>query len=73
LSAPVERLLEQDVLWTDLPKPQSKDGLYAVREGVLEIGVARVRVYLLNNGERVFDADDVAAFLLPTPMPGEGR
>lgn len=61
--SPIEKLLEQEVDWTELPEPENKDGLYAVREGVLEIGAAKLRVYVLNDGDRYIDADDVVAFL----------
>lgn len=40
---PIEALLEQEVEWIELPEPEIKDGLYAVREGTLEIGTARLR------------------------------
>lgn len=69
MSTPIEKLLEQEVEWTELPAPEDKDGLYAVREGVLEIGAARLRTYVLNDGQRVFDADDVAGFFTPPPIP----
>ncbi len=72
MASPVEQLLDQEVEWTDLPEPESPDGLYAVREGVLEVGTARLRTYVLNNEERVFDADDVVAFLTPPHIP-DGR
>ncbi len=67
----IERLLD-GVDWTDLPEPEDKDGLYAVREGMVEIGAARFKVYVLNDGQRVFDADSVADFFTPPPIP-DGR
>jgi hypothetical protein len=65
VTAPIEALLGQEVEWTELPEPEKKDGLYAVQEGTLEIGAARFRAYVLNDGQRVFDADDVAGFFRP--------
>lgn len=58
----IEAMLERNVQWTELPEPENKEGLYAVKEGVLELGALRLRAYVLNNGERVFDADDVGRF-----------
>lgn len=53
----IEAMLEREVEWTDLPEPEVK-----VKQGVLELGALRLRTYVLNNGERVFDADDVGQF-----------
>jgi hypothetical protein len=58
----IESMLERNVEWTDLPEPETTDGLYAVKQGVLELGALRLRSYVLNNGERVFDADDVGRY-----------
>jgi hypothetical protein len=71
LTVPIEKLLDGLEL-KSLPEPAEKlDGLYAIREGELEIGAARLRVYQLNDGQRVFDAESVAAFLTPPSIPDE--
>lgn len=41
------------------------DALYATHEATLEIGDSTLRCYQLNDGQRVFDADDVHAFFTP--------
>jgi len=63
VSAPIHRLLDT-LDWTPVDKPEGvdPDGLYATHEGVLEIGGARLRCYQLSDGQRVFDAGDVAEF-----------
>lgn len=72
MTGPIEKLLEQEVEWIRLPEPKSSDGLYAVREGTLEIGAARLKVFVLNDGQRVFDAESVRDFLTAPPIP-DGR
>lgn len=74
LTAPVEKMMER-VEWRELPDPEEEiapGGLYATHEGILEIGAARLRCYTLNGGQRVFDADSVAAFFAPPLIP-DGR
>lgn len=39
------------------PTGKSGDGLYATHEGVLDFCGFHLKVYTLNNGQRVFDAD----------------
>jgi hypothetical protein len=63
----IQKLLEE-VAWTPLPHPMLPTGgdpdvPYATHEGQLAFGDARLRVYLLNDGERIINADDLAAFL----------
>lgn len=63
MNSPIEKLLDQEVEWEKIdPKGfVGEEGtLYATHQGVLEIGAAKLRVYQLNDGQRVFDADDVA-------------
>ena len=73
MSKPIERLLDQKVQWEEIPLEgcsfAGEPGvLYATHSGTLEIGAARFRVYQLNDGRRVFDADDVAALgRFPSP------
>lgn len=38
------------------------EGLYATHQGVLEIAGFKLKAYRLNDGQRVFDCDDVEAF-----------
>lgn len=60
-TAGIEKLLDE-VEWRELPLPhRSLDGLYATHQGVVEFGTFRLRCYTLNDGRRVFDADDMAA------------
>lgn len=39
------------------------DGLYATHQGVIDLAGIRLPVYRLSNGESVFDADAVRAWL----------
>lgn len=46
--------------------PVNDDALPTViSESVLEIGACKLRCYVLSNGKRIFDADDVRAFFGP--------
>lgn len=70
--APIERMLAM-VDWKALDLTGARftdepDALYATHEGTVEFGAAKLRCYQLNDGSRVFDADDVAAFFTP-PWP----
>lgn len=57
----LERMLET-VAWNEYPDPApDASGLHATHWGHLEFGGVRLRCYLLNDGQRVFDADDVEA------------
>lgn len=40
----------------------NSDDLFATHEGFLEIAGRQLKVYQLNDGQRVFDADSVAEF-----------
>lgn len=59
----MDRLLDA-VEWHELPPPEDKaqDG-YATYQGVLVIGDATFRCYVLSDGRRLIDADDVQKFL----------
>lgn len=60
---PIDFLLNA-VEWTETDHAEHEhgDGLYATHEGVLWMGDVSLRCYTLNNGARVFDADDVDRF-----------
>ena len=62
---PIEMLLDR-VSWEDTgrePAPTDGDTLFATHEGTLEIMGHSLRCYRLNNGQAVFNADDLEAFL----------
>lgn len=47
-----------------VPKPEgvSDCDLYATHEGVLNLGTEKMKVYILNNGQRIIDAEDMNRF-----------
>lgn len=60
---PIERMLDR-VEWVAVPPPDGGTSLpYATHVGELSFVGSTLRCYQLNNGMRVFDADDIAAFL----------
>lgn len=64
MKTPIEQLLDR-VEWTEInidPDPESP-GLYATHVGLLNIAGVELPVFILNNGERVFDADAVKEWL----------
>lgn len=73
----MDRMLDL-VEWRALGEPHvsmagDPDALYATHEGVLDFGPFQLRCYSLNDGQRVFDADDVAAvFSKPEAGTAEG-
>lgn len=64
MKTPIEMILD-NVVWIELNNPdKSNDGTpWATHEGVCEIMGRRFKCYRLNTGQRVFDVDDVNAFL----------
>lgn len=53
-----------DRLVKPVKKPENWDGKlpYITHEGVMEIGKKKLRCYVLNNGMRIFNAEDVESF-----------
>jgi hypothetical protein len=67
MTTPVDRLLD-GVTWRPEPPPAVTGGLpYVTHSGVLRIpGLPDLRCYVLSNGKRIFDAEDIeAAFGMP--------
>lgn len=65
MSAPIDKLLDA-VAWEMIPRVAAaqNSGLpFATHSGVLEIAGLKLLVYVLNTGERVFDAKSVAEML----------
>ncbi|MEG1402371.1 hypothetical protein [Bacteroides sp.] len=64
MTAPIEALLDS-IQYEDIEKGESvTDGtLYAVKKGILDIEGYKLTVYVLNNGQRIFDANDFENFL----------
>lgn len=63
MSTPTDAIFAT-VQWEDIPQTKSHPpgSLFATHEGKLTIGDFTFRCYQLNNGQRVFDAEDVEAF-----------
>lgn len=62
MTAPISRMLDA-VEWEVLPPQEPSDGLpVATHAGILTIAGYPFRVFQLSNGQRVFDADDLAQF-----------
>lgn len=66
--SPIDVMLDS-VVWTGCESLDRHDGLpYPTHEGVLDIAGAKIRVYQLNTGVRICDADDIENFF--TSMRG---
>lgn len=64
MKTPIEAIMDR-MQFTPVKRiiPAPDDGtLYATHEGVMDLGEMRLRVYQLNNGQRVIDAQDVEDF-----------
>lgn len=59
--APIDLLMDT-VNWTQREGNPPSDGLYATHEGVVDIGGFKLKVYRLNDGRAVIDAEDMDAF-----------
>jgi hypothetical protein len=59
-----DRLLDT-VEWQKLPPPDEAnlDGTYATHQGTLTIGDTTLRCYVLSDGQRLIDAEDVQKLL----------
>ncbi len=54
------------------PPPNIKPGdKYATHAGEITIADIKLRVYVLNTGERIFNADDLKVFLEPLGLAGD--
>ncbi len=64
MKTPIEEILDR-IQYEDIEKGESvTDGtLYAVKKGILDIEGYKLTVYVLNNGQRIFDANDFENFL----------
>ena len=66
MSTKMDHLLD-GIDWQELPKPSEYDlygdEVYATHQGVLTIGDVTLRCYILNDGTRLIDADDVHRIL----------
>ena len=64
MKAPIEEILDR-IQYEDIEKGESvTDGtLYAVKKGVLDIEGYKLTVYVLNDGQRIFDANGFENFL----------
>jgi hypothetical protein len=62
-TTPIERMLDTvdyhpvKAMQIDTKMP------YVTHEGVLTIGTAKLRIYVLNDGRRIIDSEDVEIFL----------
>lgn len=65
MTTPIEALLDS-IQYEDVEKGESiTDGtLYAVKKGILDIKGYKITVYVLNNGQRIFYANDFVNFLI---------
>lgn len=63
MNSPMDRLLDA-VEWQELPAPtEAADESYATHQGTLTIGSITLRCYVLKDGRRLIDAEDVQKFL----------
>lgn len=60
-AAAMDELLDL-VDWQPTGEVPGGDELYCTHSGVLKMAGVELRVYQLNDGQRVFDADDVIRF-----------
>lgn len=73
--APIDLFLDQQAEW-GLEATEPPDGLqpgerWAIRSGTVKIADVTLRCHVLNDGTRIFDAEDVEKFF--APFLGEGN
>jgi hypothetical protein len=70
MTDPLDKLLDQ-LHWTAVKRPRDPRGTlpFATHESVLEIDGHKLRVYQLDNGQRVIDANDAVAFFMGAAKP----
>lgn len=63
---PMEIMLDR-IAWEEVPEPaDDSDGIpYATHKGVLRLGDVELRCYVLSNGKRVFNGDDIERLFAP--------
>lgn len=64
MNSPIEQLLD-GIQYEDIEKGENiSDGtLYAIKKGTLDIEGFSLTVYVLNDGRRIIDANDLENFL----------
>lgn len=58
---PMDRMLDA-VTWEQLPAPAEDADTYATHQGILTIDEFQFRCYVLNDGRRLLDAEDMQKF-----------
>lgn len=56
--APIDILLDR-VEYTEVLKPENAGELYATHSGILHIGEISLKVWVLNDGQRLIDSNDL--------------
>lgn len=60
---PVDAMLDREANFKPVEPPEQPGELpYVTHEGFLKLGDKGLRCYILNTGQRIFNADDVQAF-----------
>lgn len=62
MSLPVEKLINGVVTPNKKPDNIQEGQLWATHSGVLKIGECELKCHILNNGMRIFDADDIEKY-----------
>lgn len=60
--SPAESMIDSVVKPVENPVKGDGSLPYITHEGILEIGEKKLRCYILNNGMRIFDSEDVENF-----------
>lgn len=61
MNSPIDKLLDT-VDWRPITYDEIPEEIYATHEGVLMVGDVTFRVYVLSDGRRVVDSDDIHKF-----------
>ena len=71
MNHPFYQAIDQAATEHCAPPADNPDGLpYVVREGVLDLAGHKLKVMVLNTGERIFEAEEFERFLKETGLGG---
>ncbi len=62
---PAEKMVDDACTPIDKPDNIKEGEVYVTHSGVVDIGGVKLRCYILSDGKRIFDADDVHNFFEP--------
>lgn len=62
MTLPINKMIDDVVKPCAIPENIKEGDVYATHEGVMKFGDAEMRVYVLNDGRRIINSEDMERF-----------